>query len=183
MQGNIISLILFIIQLSFVFNNMSITAISREGKNAILMKCIPINYYTQFKMKVVLGIIINMFSTAIVIAIFYGITKISLLYLFVVIVLATLLNISENYLMLILDLKRPNLDWSAESEAIKQSKNSFLKMLIEILLAVYFLRNFTTRVVAANLTIRSYFIILIFATIVLDLYAYNKQDELFEKIN
>ena len=57
---SVICLILGIIQLVFSLSSISISAISREGKNAIFMKIIPIDFYKQFLYKSVPQIFISM---------------------------------------------------------------------------------------------------------------------------
>ena len=57
---SVICLILGIIQIIFTISNISISSISREGKDAIYMKFIPIDFYKQFVYKATPQIIVNM---------------------------------------------------------------------------------------------------------------------------
>ena len=56
---SVICLVLGIIQFMFTASKVSISAISREGKNAVYMKFIPIDFYKQFIYKTRLQIIMN----------------------------------------------------------------------------------------------------------------------------
>ena len=54
-----VCLTLQFLQILFTMSNISITAISREGKNAIYMKYLPVNFYKQFIYKNILQIFVN----------------------------------------------------------------------------------------------------------------------------
>ncbi|MCI8617102.1 MAG: hypothetical protein HFJ60_02445 [Clostridia bacterium] len=132
---SVICLILGIIQLVFSLSSISISAISREGKNAIFMKIIPIDFYKQFLYKSVPQIFINMILIFIILIfiklIFPGFNFIYLIFLFI---LANLLNILNSNLMVLVDLYRPNLNWSADYEAIKNSNNKLFQYVLTILI-------------------------------------------------
>lgn len=132
---SVICLILGIIQLVFSLSSISISAISREGKNAIFMKIIPIDFYKQFLYKSVPQIFINMILVFIILIfiklIFPGFNFIYLIFLFI---LANLLNILNSNLMVLVDLYRPNLNWSADYEAIKNSNNKLFQYVLTILI-------------------------------------------------
>lgn len=54
-----ICIVIGIIQMIYTVGNISITTISREGKNAIVMKYIPVSLYKQFVWKNFPQILIN----------------------------------------------------------------------------------------------------------------------------
>lgn len=128
--------IMGIINLFYMFNLMSITAISREGENALFMKYIPIPLSRQYKYKVIPGVIINIIPLAYVIwLIKYFIPNVSLEYLLSVLVVGTLCNIFVNYFSLLIDLLRPKLNWTSENAVVKQNINMLYSMALELLVA------------------------------------------------
>ena len=143
---SVICLVLGMIQMLFTVSNISITAISREGRDASFMKYIPVDFYKQFVYKSMPQIFINMiliFIILIVLKLIFPLFNfINLLFLFI---LANLLNILNSNLMLLVDLYRPNLDWKIEYEAVKSDNKIFQYVLtiIIILLLVYFYKIFS----------------------------------------
>lgn len=162
---SVICLVLGMIQMIFTMSNISITAISREGKDALFMKYIPVDFYKQFKYKTIPQIIINMFLILIILfllkLIFPVFNFINLLFLFI---LANLLNIINSNLMLLVDLYRPNLEWKIEYEAVKSDNKIFQYVftIIIILLLVYFYKIFSD----INLNLACLFIIFILILLV-----------------
>jgi len=43
-----------------------------------------------------------------------------------------------NYLSLLIDLRKPKLDWKEESEAVKQNFNVFLSMILNLMVSAFF---------------------------------------------
>ena len=71
-----------------MFNFMSITAVSRDGKDALFMKYIPIELSKQYKYKAIPGIIVNMFPLIFNLVVFkYFIPQLSCIFLFEVFLL------------------------------------------------------------------------------------------------
>ena len=84
---SIICLILGIIQIIFTLSNISISAISREGKNILYMKFLLIDFLNQFfykaKLQIFLNNILIIFVLIIVKLIFPEFGLLYLLFLFV----------------------------------------------------------------------------------------------------
>lgn len=143
---SIICLVLGIIQIIFTISNISISAISREGKNAIYMKFIPIDFYKQFIYKSIPQITVNMiliFIILILVKLIFPIFEV--IYLICIFILANLFNILNSELMVLVDLYRPNLNWSSYYESIKNNNNKLFQYsltIIIILLLVYFHKIF-----------------------------------------
>ena len=164
---------------------MSLTAISREGRDAILMKYIPVSLYKQFLWKNIPQIIINIFAIigmTVVVAI--NTPHISILYYMVGIIIAMLLNIINSFLMVVVDLRKPNLNWITETSAIKDNGNKLYQYVITIiigLLFAYFMKIFedVNIIISLSVIIGILFIILI---IINNLIKKNI-NKLFEKIN
>lgn len=178
-------IIIIIIQIMFMLGNLSRTSISREGKNAIVMKYIPISLYKQFLWKNIPEILINTFAIigmTVVIAI--NIPRISILYYIAGIIIAMLLNIINSFLMIVVDLRRPNLNWITETSALKNNKNKlyqYATTIIIIVILIYLIKILKNVNIIMSLTIIifSLFIILF----IINKLIKNNINKLFKKIN
>ena len=181
---NVICLVLGIIQFIFTISNVSITSISREGKNANYMKFIPVSFYKQFIYKSIPQIIINMFLTLIILILLKVILpEFNLIYLFLIFIIANLFNIINSELMVVVDLYKPNLNWKADYEAIKNNNKLFQYVLtiLIILILIYFNKIFDKlNLIISCLLIILILIILIFIINIIIKININK---LFKKIN
>ena len=181
----LLTTIIIIIQLVFTFSNLSITAISRKGKKAFFIKYIPISLYKQFLYMNLPQIILNIFISLIILgAAKYLIPEISIIYLIVMFVISILLNIINSFLMLAVDLRRPNLEWDNETDAIKQNKNKlyqYVLTIIIILILIYLQQIFEK--INFNLFIIMILFILIFILFLINKIIKNKINKLFNKIN
>lgn len=181
---NVICLVLGIIQFIFTISNVSITSISREGKNANYMKFIPVSFFKQFIYKSIPQIIINMFLTLIILILLKVIfPEFNLIYLFLIFIISNLFNIINSELMVVVDLYKPNLNWKVEYEAIKNNNKLFQYVLtiLIILILIYFNKIFDK----LNLIISCLLIILI---LIILIFIINKIikiniNKLFKKIN
>lgn len=179
-----IYLVLGVIQLLFMMSPASLTAISREGKNAMFMKYIPISFYKQFIYKGVPQVFINTVSVIVVLGVIhYAIPSIEMMYIFMTFVLAMLLNIINSYSMLMVDLIRPKLEWDTEYAVLKQNNNKIFQYvftILIILLLIYLNKvlkgvNLDTSIIVTGI---------IFAVImaIINIFGKIKQNKLFEKI-
>lgn len=180
----LICTILIVIQIIFTLSNLSLTAISREGKNAMVMKYIPVPLYKQFIWKNIPQILLNSFAIiSISIVIGKNIPKISILYYIAVILIGMLLNIINSFIMLIVDLKKPNLDWTTEAAPIKDNGNKlyqYMTTIIIIMLLTYFTKIFNNVNIVISLT--SIFIVLFIIIIIMNIYIKKNINKLFEKV-
>ena len=182
---SIICLILALIQIIFTMSNISISSISREGKNAIFMKYIPIDYYKQFVYKSVPQIFVNniiiIFILIIIKLIF---SEFDLIYLIFLFILSNLLNILNSNLMLLIDLYKPNLNWNADYEAIKNNSNKlfqYVLTIVIILLLVYFYKIFLE--LNLNYSCLAITLILIILILFINLIIKINIKKLFKRIN
>lgn len=176
--------ILIVLQVLFSISNISLTAISREGKNAIFIKHIPIALYKQFLYKNVPQIILNLLISVVVLGmILYLVPSINILYLFMIFIMATLINFINSYLMLIVDLRRPNLDWDTEYSVVKKSDNKLFQYALMIV-NVIFLMYIASVLEDTNILIALIIEIIIFAIIfiIIDRCIKKWQNKLFNKI-
>jgi len=182
---SILIIIIIINQIIFTFSNLSITAISRKGKNAFFIKYIPISLYKQFLYLNLPQIILNIFISLIILGTAkYLLPEINIIYLIIMFIISILLNIINSFLMLVVDLRKPNLEWDNETDAIKQNKNKlyqYVLTIIIILILSYFSSIFEK--INLNLSIIIILFILIFILFLINKIIKNKINKLFNKIN
>lgn len=178
------SIIIGIIQLVFTVSPISLTGISRYGKNAIFFKYIPIKLTTQFRLKnipqLTIGIII---MTAILITIHSLFPEINQIYIIYMFVMGMLLNIIYSYILLLIDLKRPQLNNENEISVIQQNDNKLFKYIVTAIICVilWYLQQITKEV---QIDIAIYIEIAVFSVIllILEFIINKKKDKLYEKI-
>lgn len=137
----IVCYILILLQVLFSISNISLTSVSREGKDAVFMKYIPIKLYYQFVYKNIPQIMLNFIVSIVILGIiWYIVPQIKFIYLFMILIISILINLINSYLMLIVDLRRPNLNWDTEYTVVKKSENKFFQyafMIINVLFLMY----------------------------------------------
>ena len=182
LQATLISVA--IIQILFVFSNLSITAISREGKNAIFMKYIPISLYKQIKIKALPQIIINtIIILATIIDVYFQQINIQFIYLLSVFITSMLLNIINSYLLVLVDLNKPNLNWTNQESITKNSGNKlyqyvmtiFIFLILNYLLKIFKDNNYLFSMIIINLL----FLIIL---ILLKIFIKKNQNKIFKNI-
>ena len=184
-NSEMICVILGILQCLFSLSSISLTAISREGKNAIFMKYIPVSFYKQFLYKNVLQVVLNIIVSLIILfIIYYYIPKIGLLNILLIFIISIFINLINSYLMLLIDLKRPYLNWTSEHSVVKKNDNkSFQYALTIILILVYmYLSNIFKNVNVIITLIIEIFIFMI-TFIIIDRIVKKKSNQLFNNIN
>lgn len=175
----IIGIICFMLSLVFI----PVTSISRDGGNAVFTKYIPVSLYKQFQYKIIPSIIISFVPIIIVLGIAYAVFNANIAMIAISFAISTVLNILYSYTMLVVDLKRPKLNWDTEYAVVKQNFNmmfgfAFIMVYIMILIGLGIgLSHLSIPIVAAIL-----FAITVGALIAVDRYVYNNQDKLFEKV-
>ena len=108
--------------LSMIF--ISVTAISRDGQNAVFMKYIPVPLYKQIIYKCLPSIIISIIPIVfVIVAISYLLNYYNVLFIIYSLIISILISILYSYLMIIVDLKRPKLNWDTEYAVVKQNFN------------------------------------------------------------
>ena len=177
--------ILIALQVLFSLSTLSLTAISREGKNAKVIKYIPVELYKQFLYKSFPQIVLNLCITIVALGvIWYVLPQINWVYILMLFVIATVINFINSYLMLIVDLRRPNLDWNTEYAVVKKSDNKFFQyafMIVNVLILMYIATFFKETNVMVALVAE--FLIYLLVFIILDRCIKKWQSKLFNKIN
>ena len=122
---------LLIVVFFFMMNFISVTSISRDRNNANFMKYIPIDLAKQCVYKLIPGIILNFVPIMFfIVGFIYLVPSISVKSVIYFVILAILINIFNNYMMIIVDLKNPKLDWTTEYAVVKQNFNMFFQFII-----------------------------------------------------
>lgn len=168
--------------LSMIF--ISVTAISRDGQNAVFMKYIPIPLYKQIIYKCLPSIIISIIPIIFVIAFMsYLLNYYNILFIIYSLLVSVLLSIVYSYLMIIVDLKRPKLNWDTEYAVVKQNFNMIFSFAFSIAVIIIIcimgasLASFDINVVALASSI-----VLVFIIYLIDKYFKKKSNDLFKKI-
>ena len=174
--------IMFLFLFCFLFNYVSVTAISREGNEATFAKYIPIPLEKQIKFKALPGIIVNdIIMFVIVIGAYLIVKSMSVITIMGALFLGMLLNRFNNILFVIVDLKNPKLKWISEYTVVKQNINMIYQMLIYSAEMVV-LGLLITKLIDLNIFIILSTIVLILMNIGINMYIKKKQKILYEKI-
>lgn len=164
--------------------NAASSAISREGNSAYVMKIIPISYKKQMDAKVYFSTIIDVIALIMLEIAAFVFIKLPLNYLLINIPIIIALLII-NYISLILDLRKPKLDWMEESEAVKQNFNVFLSMLISLIISGLIIALGVASM-DSNINIYLMFalisVILLLVYILINVLVKKYQDKLFSKV-
>ena len=179
----VVSVVIGVIEFFTMFIYISITAISRDGSNAVFIKYVPVSLYKQYIYKIVPNIIMSLFSIIITLVIAQIILKFDLTILIITFIIATLISLFQSILMIIIDLKRPKLKWDSEYAVVKQNFNLIFPVIIG-LVNIGILALVT--VLFKNLSIYISFgvlaLIFTLATYFANRYLYKNQEELAKKI-
>lgn len=176
--------ILMVIQFFSMFIYISATAISRDGQNAVFMKYIPVPLIKQIDYKVMPNIIMTTIMGIISIGIAQYLFRIPILYLLLITIAAISIGMLQSYLMIIVDLKKPKLEWNSEYAVVKQNMNLVWPMFLGLanitIIAVlsYVLGSFVNSFVIIGLFI----IIYLGLTMLVRKYIEKNTDKLFRKI-
>lgn len=175
----VLGVIAFLMSMVFI----PITAFSKDGTDAIFTKYIPVSYYKQFIYKMIPSIIISIFIIAITFIIISFIFKMSVNFIVGGVLNSLLIIVLYSYLMQIVDLKRPKLNWDTEYAVVKQNFNMIfcfafsLVYVVIFILGGYYFRNKDLTLVSS--------IFIVMNTLILfgiDRYVYHNQVKLFKKI-
>ena len=176
-------IILGVIQFFTMFIYISITAISRDGENAVFMKYIPVSLYKQYMYKIIPNIIMNIVTIIVTLGIAQYLLNLPIMTLIALFVVATIMGIFQSIVMIIVDLKRPKLNWDSEYAVAKQNLNLIFPMLLAMFnIAIMVGLVFLLKDINVYLGIGILGILYIVTTVITNKYLYNKQYELADKI-
>ena len=180
-----VCIILGVIQITGLFNYTSITSFSREGKNAYIMKVLPIGLYKQFIYKNIPQIVLNIISSIVIlIVINFQIPAIGIKYILILFVLAFLITIINSNILCLIDLLMPRLEWDAEYEILKNNKNKLLQyvlIIFNILFLVFINKLFEKH--NLNISLGVFAGLLICILIIFNVIINKYKNKLFKNIN
>lgn len=167
-------------QVFYMMNFCSIIAISKESRNAIITKYVPIKLVKQFKLKVSIGVIVNSISSILVAICYYACTK-NILYTLIVFAILIFVNIIGEKVKLLIDLKNPQTAWDNEYTMMKQNTNVMYE-LFYTLIVIGILYIIST--VIKNIIIYLIFVLAmtIIINIIINKYINKKQSFIFRKV-
>ncbi len=176
-------IILGIIQFFTMFIYISITAISRDGENAVFIKYIPVSLYKQYMYKIAPNIIMNVITTLISLGLAKYILNLPIITLILLLIVSTIMGILQSILMIIIDLKRPKLNWDSEYAVAKQNFNLIFPMILSMI-NIIILVGMVILLKDINIYVGLLILGLLFTiiTIVVNKYMKKNQYELAQKI-
>lgn len=178
-----IGIIFIIINFLYMFNYISVTAISREGENAIFMKYIPVELHKQCKYKVLPSVCFNMIPLIYVLAIIKilapGVLWITMIEIFIV---GLLSNILISYLTILIDLLRPKLHWTSEYSVVKQNMNMLYSsiLVLTIIGITFFISAYIESIHALTILLS---LIIIFVLVCYEMFLKKFSRQIFAKIS
>ena len=111
------------------------TSVSREGRNYIFIKYVPVSYRTQLNAKAASGMLVSLAGTVLTLAALQAMLRMPLPVLLGAALLTLPGGVVINYLGLLLDLLKPKLVWDNEQRAVKQNLNAMALMLGGMIIA------------------------------------------------
>lgn len=167
-------------QVFYMMNFCSIIAISRESKNSIITKYIPMKLTKQFNLKIYIGVIVNTISSILVTIDYYACTK-NIVYTLMIFAILMLINMICEKIKLLIDLRNPQISWDNEYTMMKQNTNVMYE-LFYTLIVIGILSIIS--VIIKNITL--YLILILAISIIINTiineYIYKKQKFIFRKV-
>lgn len=161
------------------------SSISRDGSSAAVMKTIPVSYKKQMDAKVLFSMIIDLSILVLIEVPLTIVFRVPWYYLILVNIPLVIIMLIVSYLSLLLDLKRPKLDWKEESEAVKQNLNVFFSLVFTMVVCAAFVMG-GVFLLSKNVNIYLMFalisVVLLLGYVCLNLFVSKKQVKLFEKV-
>lgn len=177
--------VLGVLQFFAMFIYISVTAISRDGRNAVFMKYIPVSLMKQLEYKIAPNIIMNIFTNLVTVILVQILLKLPISYLILIFISSIIIAVLQSYLMILVDLKKPKLEWSSEYAVVKQNINLAWPVVmslanITIIIAISALSNLIA--ISGYITIGVIALLYLLAVIQVKKYIEKNQVILFEKI-
>ena len=167
-------------QIFYMMNFTSIISISRESKNAIITKYIPISLNKQFNLKISLGTRINLIAGMLVTVFYYMCTN-NIVISIIIFIMLYLINRMGEKLKLLIDLNKPQLVWDTEYTMMKQNTNVMYELFYSLFLSgVFYLISLLTATAIQFLIIT--FIMLVIVNLIYNIYIKKNIYRLFRKV-
>ena len=176
--------ILCSIQFFLMFIYISATAISRDGQNAVFMKYIPVPLMKQIDYKVFPNIIMTMFMSILTIIMVEYLFMLPIIYLILITITSIAMGVFHSYISIIVDLKKPKLEWSSEYAVAKQNMNLIWPVILGLLniTILIVLTVFLGNLINSYIFIALIAIVYALLTIATRNYIKNNTNKLFQKI-
>ncbi|MGN1330036.1 MAG: hypothetical protein ACI4VN_01700 [Clostridia bacterium] len=174
------AIFLGVAQVFFMMNFCSIIGISKDSKTAILTKTLPMELNNQFDIKTKIGKRINLLSTVIVtFAYYYTVQNINAS-IIVFSILYLMNSIGEN-IKLLIDIKKPQINWNSEYTMMKQNTNvmNVLFYTLAVLMGLFVISKIIRK---ANIFLVTLLIISLVAYLAIKNYINKNQNKIFRKI-
>lgn len=168
-----------------MFSYISITGISRDGLNASFTKYIPISLAKQFKYKAIPNILLNILTDIIVFGMVYILfPQTSILFLLGIFIVLILTHTILSFLNLLMDFKKPKLEWSTEYAVVKQNINLVFPAIFAMIgIVLCVILGIVCSSIHPIITIASLVILLGIILWGMNKYIEKNQVKLFEKIS
>ena len=144
----------------------------------------PISLYKQFIYKNIPQILINTISTILILGtLYFNISGLQNNYIFIIFILAFLLNIINSFILTFIDLINPKINWKYEYEILQNNKNKLFQyslIILNILFLIYIKNIFNNFNLNKSLII--FAILLIFILLIINLIINKNNKKLFKKI-
>ena len=177
-----ISVIIIIIQFLYLMNVTQVTAVSRDNKNSTFMKHIPVSLEKQCTYKLIPGIILNIIPTIYAVLVLLFVLDFTIFDTLAVFITLLIINILESYMLILVDLKRPKINWDSETTVVKQNMNILIGYFIQIIMCVIII---SAIVMIGDTILNSLFIVnigMILACLLVKQYIRKNEVKLFSKI-
>lgn len=175
-------IIIGIAQMFFLMNVNAITAISRDNNNAVVMKYIPIKLYKQCIYKIIPGMIFNIIPMIYVCLVLGFVLNFNIINIILVFLSLFLLALFNSFVLILIDIRKPKLNWDSETTVVKQNMNILIGYIYQILIYVTLL--FITVYLGKNIIDSAIIFSCILVILIILICTYiNKNDtKLFNKI-
>jgi ABC-2 type transport system permease protein len=181
----LISFAIILFMCSFCGATGGTSAISREGKAAKYMKVFPDSLKKQIDAKVMISFLIDIFVAVIAEIGVIFVFEMPLIYLLLINIPLIPFILTINYFYVLMDLKRPKINWDDESEAIKQNMTVFVGMILSMIIPVIVA---IPGVLIYNMNLNVYLVFLVFAItsllcyILMAIYIKKNENKLFDEV-
>jgi len=173
-----------IIQFFMMMNQISATAISRDGKDeTIFLKSLPVKMEKQMDSKAMPSVMVGIFNLCLAMIFNLVIFTLNFWEFICLIVGGILLNLIQSYLFLMIDMKKPKLEWESEVAVVRHNAN-VLKAI-----ALWFVVIIATSLIGNVFLIfngmyfaEAFLVLLAIILIMLKQYMKKNTDKIYEKI-
>ncbi|MBQ9313405.1 MAG: hypothetical protein IJ220_00125 [Clostridia bacterium] len=173
-----------ILQFFMMMNQISSTAISRDGgEEASYVKSLPISKMKMIDAKAMPSIYVGMFNLCLAMIFNYLIFDLSWIEVIQVIIAGVLLNFIQSYLFLIIDFRKPKLNWESEVAVVKHNMNVLKSIMIwfGVIIFTAVIGNIFLIVNGIYFSY-AYILLLILAYVLIRRYLKQNSEKLYEKI-